>query len=568
MLCNWFLPRKTFSEKSKRKRLFDDQVMEKKEAPMIFFARVDKSVGVFVILGVYLSVEDVNLKIVKVLTADYGLEQRTILYRDNITRAEREAIVRQRYTIMSRNTSTKDRIVGQALVANKPGRRNRKQHGSGKGVAGKGVSADVAVAKNDNNSSTKDGERKFDDMRNKCHRCLEPGHRWFGCTAHVIPAAKKSPNGSGEVIGSLAISMLGKRDAVGEHGKNKDGNEKWIADRGATFHMTRSADSLRDLHPSENKVKIGKDTLIGVEGYWSLTDVFSNTAGELPVRLEKVAYVPDSAFNLFFLMAAHTRGLGFATDDEDMSVTLVDGRLRFWSDGSGYSNYGRRIDPDDDCIPFPLSVPDPIKNPVQPALTVPLGFPVMAPGNDDSHENKWLNSSTFLPENPVQPAHPVSLAFRVIAPGSADSHEAAVCINVYHCIHGRANEFILTETTRSLGVELIGELRRCTGCSKGHPKPIADSTKSRATEKLGRVLVDLSGPKSSHSLLGKKYVMIVKADFTRYSWVHFLERKSNAADAFRKFLADVRADSVPSEVERARPDNGGEFVRGDFGDVC
>ena len=78
---------------------------------MIFFARVDKSVGVFVILGVYLSVEDVNLKIVKVLTADYGLEQRTILYRDNITRAEIEAIVRQRYTIMSRNTSMKDRIV-------------------------------------------------------------------------------------------------------------------------------------------------------------------------------------------------------------------------------------------------------------------------------------------------------------------------------------------------------------------------------------------------------------------------------------------------------------------------
>ena len=235
MLCNWFLPRKTFSEKSKWKRLFDDQVMEKKEAPMIFFARVDKSVGVFVILGVYLSVEDVNLKIVKVLTADYGLEQRTILYRDNITRAEREAIVRQRYTIMSRNTSTKDRIVGQALVANKPGRRNRKQHGSGKGVAGKGVSADVAVAKNDNNSSTKDGERKFDDMRNKCHRCLERRHRWFDCTVHVIPAAKKTTNGSREIISCLTISMLGKRDAVGEREKSKDGNEKWIADGGATF---------------------------------------------------------------------------------------------------------------------------------------------------------------------------------------------------------------------------------------------------------------------------------------------------------------------------------------------
>ena len=44
----------------------------------------------------HLPTEDVNLKIVEVLTDDYEFEQRTILYRDNITRAEIEAIVRQR----------------------------------------------------------------------------------------------------------------------------------------------------------------------------------------------------------------------------------------------------------------------------------------------------------------------------------------------------------------------------------------------------------------------------------------------------------------------------------------
>ena len=77
--------------------------------------------------------------------------------------------------------------------------------------------------------------------------------------------------------------------------------------------------------------------LIGLEGYGSLTVVFANKERGITVRLEKVAYVPDLAFNLFSLMATHTRGLGFATDDEDMSVTLVDGRLRFFSDGSGYS---------------------------------------------------------------------------------------------------------------------------------------------------------------------------------------------------------------------------------------
>ena len=89
----------------------------------------------------------------------------------------------------------------------------------------------------------------------------------------VIAAANKSQDGSGEIIGCLAIGMLGKRDAVGEREQSKDGTEKWVADSGATLHMTRSAELLRDLHPSEDKVKIGNDTLIGIEDYGSLTVV-------------------------------------------------------------------------------------------------------------------------------------------------------------------------------------------------------------------------------------------------------------------------------------------------------
>ena len=124
MLCDWLLP-KPLSEKSKRKRQFNELVMEKKEEPIRFFTRVDKIVDVLGSLGVYLPVEDVNLKIVEVLTDDYEFEQRMILYRDDITRAEIEAIVRQRYTIMSRGASSKVRNVGQALVASKPGRQIR-----------------------------------------------------------------------------------------------------------------------------------------------------------------------------------------------------------------------------------------------------------------------------------------------------------------------------------------------------------------------------------------------------------------------------------------------------------
>ena len=101
----------------------------------------------------------------------------------------------------------------------------------------------------------------------------------------------------------------------------------------------------------------------------------------------------------------------------------------------------------------------------------------------------------------MKPDPPVPLAFPVIAPGSVDSRETAVDINVFHCTNGHASEFLLRETAKSLGIELLGDLKPCTGCSiaKGYREAIASSRKSRASKKLGRVFVDRSGPKQTPS---------------------------------------------------------------------
>ena len=85
---------------------------------------------------------------------------------------------------------------------------------------------------------------------------------------------------------------------------------------------------------------------------------------------------------------------------------------------------------------------------------------------------------------------------------------------------------------------------------------------------MGRVFVDLGGRKDVASVGGKHYPMIVKDDFTRRGWLYFLSNKSDAASAFRSFLASVRADGLPSLVEIVRSDNGGEFFGGEFESVC
>ena len=71
-----------------------------------------------------------------------------------------------------------------------------------------------------------------------------------------------------------------------------------------------------------------------------------------------VAYVPDLAFNLFSLMAAHKQGVGFTTEAKDLCISLFNRRLRFEGDGSGYSGFADRIELDDGYVPFPLLTPN------------------------------------------------------------------------------------------------------------------------------------------------------------------------------------------------------------------
>ena len=94
---------------------------------MKFFSRVDKIVGAFASLGVPKSEGDVNRKLIRVLTADYDIERRTLLNRDEITREEIENIVRQMHL---RLPVSKGKNVGQALFSNSAARVGR---GGGRG---------------------------------------------------------------------------------------------------------------------------------------------------------------------------------------------------------------------------------------------------------------------------------------------------------------------------------------------------------------------------------------------------------------------------------------------------
>ena len=90
---------------------------------------------------------------------------------------------------------------------------------------------------------------------------------------------------------------------------------------------------------------------------------------------------------------------------------------------------------------------------------------------------------------------------------------------------------------------------------KGLRRGIKQSTQTRADKKLGRVFVDLRGPEVVESHVYSHCARRI----SRFTWVNIVRHKSDAVEMFEQFVADTRADGVPSQMVTIRSDGGGEF---------
>ncbi|CAN0497359.1 unnamed protein product, partial [Discosporangium mesarthrocarpum] len=118
------------------------------------------------------------------------------------------------------------------------------------------------------------------------------------------------------------------------------------------------------------------------------------------------------------------------------------------------------------------------------------------------------------------------------------------------------------------------KLHPCTGCALGKSlrRPIPKRTHHRAGERLARVFVDLRfvdlTGKRTKSLGGAHYLMIVRDDYSRFSWVYPLKKKSEASEAFICFLSEFHPTQITCAEMTVRSDDGGEFLGGIFGALC
>jgi transposase InsO family protein len=88
------------------------------------------------------------------------------------------------------------------------------------------------------------------------------------------------------------------------------------------------------------------------------------------------------------------------------------------------------------------------------------------------------------------------------------------------------------------------------------------------TEHPGQLLhMDTVGPSRVRSMGGKWYVLIIVNDYSRYSWVFFLESNDQVFEHFR--LLALRLDiEHPNCLKAIRSDNGTEFRNTSFDEFC
>ena len=359
------------------------------------------------------------------------------------------------------------------------------------------------------------------DFVPRCNRCTGYGHEESSCSSDAAVLVVELPVPEEDLAveaQAFAVSEAGKcsvtiGDAVGGVALDKQVMH-YIADSAATCSMTPNSDGLTCYRECSRPLGLANGEEITIVGYGDLTVDFRTNHGWVRVEMNDVAHVPQLSYNLISLPSMAQKGHTYTGDKDGVTLELKGGKTVF----------------------FPL-----------------VGKLCRQYGYRPKAANNMVDS-----------------ACAVIAPGKVKAPNPTTDINILHCTFGHAHEGLLKKTATQQGIAYSGELHECRGCSmaKGLRKPIARSTQTRADKRLQRVFVDLSGPMAVKSIGGKRYTLIVRDDCTRFNRVYFLRHKSDAASAFESFLAEVRADGIPSTVMTVRSDNGREFFGGAFGELC
>ena len=107
----------------------------------------------------------------------------------------------------------------------------------------------------------------------------------------------------------------------------------------------------------------------------------------------------------------------------------------------------------------------------------------------------------------------------------------------------------------------------CEGCMMGkqHRCSYPKDDHYRANQPFELVHSDVCGPMSVNSFGGSRYYITFIDDYSRYTYIYFIKKKSEVLEKFKEFHSHVR-NITGKPIKTLRSDNGGEYCSQEFKD--
>ncbi|GJT51839.1 retrovirus-related pol polyprotein from transposon TNT 1-94 [Tanacetum coccineum] len=129
-----------------------------------------------------------------------------------------------------------------------------------------------------------------------------------------------------------------------------------------------------------------------------------------------------------------------------------------------------------------------------------------------------------------------------------------------HLNFGTINDLTRLDLVDGLPKFKYGKDHLCSACERGKSKKASHPPKLVPSDhfKLELLHMDLCGPMRVASINGKKYILVIVDDYSRYTWVYFLHSKDETPEIIKKFIAQAQLN-YKAKVCKIRTDNGTEF---------
>ncbi|GJX92751.1 retrovirus-related pol polyprotein from transposon TNT 1-94 [Tanacetum coccineum] len=129
-----------------------------------------------------------------------------------------------------------------------------------------------------------------------------------------------------------------------------------------------------------------------------------------------------------------------------------------------------------------------------------------------------------------------------------------------HLNFGTINDLTRLDLVDGLPKFKYGKDHLCSACERGKSKKASHPPKLVPSDysKLELLHMDLCGPMRVASINGKKYILVIVDDFSRYTWVYFLRSKDETPEIIKKFITQAQLN-YKAKVCKIRTDNGTEF---------